>query len=143
MGFFSQVPPGIKIKQKSRLLFILDTSGSMGVQDVGEAFNEVHYIYKTGTSVDIAEVDAQLHRVYPYKGKWDGSLTGRGGTFLSPAIEYFNANYKKYSTLIIMTDGYIESDPVSVRAGKKCLWLVSSNGQINPDWPGYKIKIQR
>lgn len=135
--------PGLKIKQKKRILVGVDTSGSMSQEDLKEAFNEIYHIYRTGTAVDVMEIDATVHRVYPYKGKWEGLCHGRGGTQMSPGIEYFNEHSSMYSTFVLVTDGFIESDPTPVRAGKRMLWVVSSNGQVSDTWPGYKIQIKR
>lgn len=135
--------PGLKIKQKKRVLVGVDTSSSMSDSDIIEAFNEIHHIYKAGVAVDVMEVDAVVHDVYSYKGKWDGKISGRGGTNMSVGIDYFNKHADNYSTLVIITDGYIESNPIQPKAGKKVLWVISSNGVVDENWPGYKIKIQR
>ena len=137
--------PGLKIKQKKKVLFQVDTSGSMGDQDIKDAFHEIHHAYKSGTMIDIAEVDAHVHRVYPYKGKWDKTCCGRGGTMMSPGIEYFNKHHREYTTMIIFTDGYIESAESLVKpvGGKRILWICSSNGKLEENLPGFKVQIKR
>lgn len=70
---------GLKVKFKQNILVGIDTSGSVSDDELREFFSEIHHIYKAGVGITIAECDAKLQRVYPYKGKFDGTITGRGG----------------------------------------------------------------
>lgn len=137
--------PGLKIKSKKKVLVGVDMSGSMSETDIKEAFHEIYHVYKSGVMVDVMEVDTRVHNVYPYKGKWSGQISGRGGTEMSKGIQYFNDHARNYTTLVMITDGYIES-PDSITKpiqGKRVLWVVSSNGQLNEEWPGFKIQIKK
>lgn len=70
---------GIKIKQKTNILVAIDTSGSINDAELADFFSEINYIYKSGAKVTILECDAKIGRVYEYKGKYNGQVTGGGG----------------------------------------------------------------
>ena len=75
---------GLRHKKKTKILVMVDTSGSVSDRELNEFFGEINYIYKAGAAIDIAEVDAKLNRVYEYTGKWDGTISGRGGKVVPP-----------------------------------------------------------
>lgn len=134
--------PGLKIKKKHHILVAIDTSGSVSDYELTEFFSEINHIYKTGCTIDIIECDTQINRIYPYKGKWDGSVHGRGGTIFSPVIEYYNKTRGKYTTLIYFTDGYGEYD--ILKPYNRTMWVVTSSGRKDKDYyPGYMIQIPK
>ena len=134
--------PGLKIKKKHHILVAIDTSGSVSDYELTEFFSEINHIYKTGCSIDIIECDTRINRIYPFKGKWDGSVHGRGGTIFSPVIEYYNKTRGKYTTLIYFTDGYGEYD--IVKPYNRTMWVVTSSGKKDKDYyPGYMIQIPK
>jgi predicted metal-dependent peptidase len=134
--------PALKIKQKKRTLVAIDTSGSVSNEDLLEFFNEIHHIYKSGTYVDIIECDANIQRIYEYKGQREGiEIQGRGGTDFEPVMIYLKENKNKYANLIYLTDG--ECIPPNTQPLKPVLWVHSSGHNINKELPGSKIKIIR
>jgi len=134
--------PALKIKQKKKTLVAIDTSGSVSEKDLIEFFNEIYYIYKTGTYIDIIECDATIHRVYQYKGERENiEVKGRGGTDFEPVMKYLLENKNKYANLIYLTDGCCSAP--STQPIKPILWIHCSGYDINPDLPGTKIKINR
>jgi len=118
--------PALKIKQKKKILVGIDTSGSVGDKDLVEFFNEIFHMWKTGTSITIAEGDAKVNNVYEYDGKVPDFVTGRGGTNMNPFVTYFNKN-REYNSLIILTDGFIPKK--SVTTFKPLLMVVCSKGE--------------
>ena len=56
--------------------------------------------------VTIVECDADIHKIYEYKGKFDGMITGRGGTDFKPVVDYYNVNLNNYTTLLFFTYCY-------------------------------------
>ena len=132
--------PALKIKQRKNTLVAIDTSGSVSDKELIEFFNEIYHIYKSGTDVTVIECDAQIQRIYEYKGKLeDLSVKGRGGTDFEPVFAYLYENRDKYNNLIYLTDG--ECSPPITQVLKPILWVHSSNSKINQDLPGAKIKI--
>lgn len=132
---------GIKIKQKHHILVAVDTSGSVSNNELLEFFSEIHHIYKAGTSVTIIECDTKINDIYEYRGKFKGSVKGRGGTNFTPPIDYYNKHKNKFTTLVFFTDG---EAPIECKPHKQMMWVISSNG-VNElgVFPGYKIKIPK
>ena len=97
---------GIKLKHKHDILVAIDTSGSVSTKELKDFISEIYHIWKAGAGVDVIECDARIHRIYPFKGTFDGTFTGRGGTDFKPVIDYYNQCRKQYSTLVFFTDGY-------------------------------------
>jgi len=136
--------PALKIKSKKHILLGIDTSGSVSDNDLLEFFNEIHHIYKTDVKISIIECDAEIHRIYEYNGKMPEFVQGRGGTAMSPIIDYYNENWKKYNSLIILTDGFCEHDLPKPRT--QMLWTICSTGanlDSISEFPGAKIKINK
>ena len=132
--------PALKIKPRKNTLVAIDTSGSVSDKELVEFFSEIYHIYKSGTDVTVIECDAQIQRVYEYKGKLeDLKVAGRGGTDFEPVFEYLLKNKNKYNNLIYLTDGECTSPQTKIL--KPVLWVHSSKSKINNDLPGSKIKI--
>ena len=139
-----QENPALKIKPKKKVLVGVDTSGSVGENDIKEFFNELHHMHKTGVSINVAEGDAKVHKVYEYKGMTPEYITGRGGTNMDIFIDYMNEHHE-YNSLIILTDGFIGKR--ESKSFKPVLTVVSSNGEkletvIENEW-GNVIKINK
>lgn len=134
--------PALKVKQRKTTLIGIDTSGSVSVNELGEFFNEIYHIYKSGTDIVIIECDSQIQRIYDYKGKLEKiSVMGRGGTDFEPVVAYLQENRKKFNNLIYFTDG--ECSPPTTKTLKPILWVHSSKCKINNKLPGTKIQITR
>ena len=135
--------PALKIKPKKHVLVGVDTSGSVREKDLIEFFNEIYHMYKTGITITVAEGDANIHNVYEYKGKMPDFVQGRGGTDMNPFIDYIN-QHKQYSSLIILTDGYIGGK--TSNTFKPMLTVLCSNGNtienVRESGWGNVIKIQ-
>lgn len=116
---------GIKKVHYSNILVGVDTSGSVSSDELREFFTEMRHISKTkNVVVDVSEFDYTIHRTYRFNGKFTGKIEGRGGTNFQPVVDQYNANRKKYSALIIFTDGYA---PVPENTPKDCVWVITQN----------------
>jgi len=132
--------PALKIKLKKSTLVAIDTSGSVSNSELAEFFNEIYHIYKTGTKVTVVECDADIQRVYEYKGSLeDLSVQGRGGTSFEPVMQYLVEHRNEFDNLIYLTDG--ECSSPATKPLKPILWVHSSKSRINEELPGTKIKI--
>jgi len=132
--------PALKIKLKKSTLVAIDTSGSVSNSELAEFFNEIYHIYKTGTKVTVVECDANIQRVYEYKGSLeDLSVQGRGGTDFEPVMQYLVEHKNEFDNLIYLTDG--ECSSPDTKPLKPILWVHSSKSKINEELPGTKIKI--
>lgn len=128
----------IKYRKKSKILVAIDTSGSVNNSEICDFFSEINHIVKSNVDVDICECDAAIDRVYRYTGKWDGSISGRGGTWFDPPIRYFN-EHRDYTTMVYFTDGGAPLPSVRVR-NNNIVWVITSNG-VKQDYPGKTIYI--
>lgn len=129
---------GIKIKRKQNLLLAIDTSGSVSDSELKEFMNEIHHIYKTGVDITIIQCDTRIVSIEPYKGKFEIKVKGRGGTLFDPVLEYFNANNKRFNSLIYFTDGECYAH---VKPKNPVLWVLSERSHLNTDLPGKVIKL--
>lgn len=133
--------PGIRKQLKKRILVGIDTSGSVSNEEITDFFSEINHVYKAGTEIDIAECDAALQKVMPYKGKFIRERYGNGGTELAPIWSYFNAHIKEYASLVVFTDGYL---PVShLKTKKPVIWVITANGDHDQEYPGYAVFIPK
>ena len=134
--------PALKIKTKKHVLCGIDTSGSVSDADLVEFFNEIYHMWKTGIKITIAECDATIHRTWEYDGTMPEAVRGRGGTDMNPIIEYFNEQ-RHYSSLIILTDGYIGER--NIHSHKPTMMVLCKVGAdietVKQSW-GHTIKIQ-
>ena len=117
----------------------MDTSGSVSNEDIKDFFSEIYHVWKTGSIVTICECDAAIQRIYEYNGKWDGSCSGRGGTVLDDAINYYDAHRRDYQSLIILTDGYLRIP--NNYCLNHAIWIITRNGNNDQKYPGKSIFI--
>lgn len=135
--------PGIKIRKQKKLLIAVDTSGSIGREELSTFFSEVHHIWRQGAEIQVLECDATVQRVYPYKGVPPEFILGRGGTDFNPPIQYGNDNFRP-DGLIYFTDGVAPAPTVTARF--PLLWVISDSGIAGDSeefrgLPGRKAKL--
>jgi predicted metal-dependent peptidase len=131
--------PGLKIKMRQHMLLAIDTSGSVSDTELAEFMNEIHHIYKVGVDITVVQCDTSIKSIEPYRGKNEISVLGRGGTEFDPVLDYYNANLKKYTSLVYFTDGECYT---SVKPKGKVLWVLSERSGMNEDLPGQIIKLE-
>ena len=131
--------PGLKIKMKQHMLLAIDTSGSVSDSELQEFMGEIHHIYKVGVDVTVVQCDTSIRSIEPYKGKHEINVAGRGGTEFDPVLDYYNANQKKYTSLVYFTDGECYT---SVVPKGNVLWVLSERSHMNESLPGKVIKLE-
>ena len=131
--------PGLKIKMRQHMLLAIDTSGSVSNTELQEFMGEIHHIYKAGVDVTIMQCDTSIRSIEAYKGKNEINVVGRGGTEFDPVLDYYNANQKKYTSLVYFTDGECYT---SVIPKGNVLWVLSERSSMNEDLPGQVIKLE-
>ena len=130
--------PGLKHKQKRKILVAIDTSGSVSTNELVEFLGEINHISRTGTEVIIAQCDAAIKKIGKFDPKQDFEISGRRGTSFHPVTDYYDANWKKFNCLIYLTDG---EAPAPDKCRGPVLWVHSSQSNINEDLHGLKIKL--
>ena len=131
--------PGLKIKMKKHVLLAIDTSGSVSNEEVKEFMGEMKHIHKTGVAMTLAQCDTSIRKIEPYNGSNELNIEGRGGTEFDPILDYFNANLRKYTSLIYFTDGECYT---SVKPQAPVLWVLSECSSMNDKLPGKVIKLE-
>jgi len=131
--------PGTRKEDILEIAVAIDTSGSISDDDLRTFFNEIRWIWKNGCKVTIYEADSDVCAVYPFKGKFNGEVHGRGGTDLEPAL--IAVEKKRFDALIYFTDFY--APEISKQYRTPTLWVLTSD--MTPDqypakW-GKHIKI--
>lgn len=117
--------PGIKVKNKQKLLIAVDTSGSISMPDLEEFFGEMYHIWRQGAEILVVECDTVIQNKYIYRGVTPTFIMGRGGTVFDAPIHFANDEYHP-DAIVYFTDGYAAVPEVKSR--KPILWMVSSNG---------------
>jgi predicted metal-dependent peptidase len=131
--------PGLKVKMRQHMLLAIDTSGSVSDSELQEFMSEIYHIYKCGVDITVVQCDTVIRSIEPYKGKFEMGVQGRGGTEFDPVLEYFNANLKKYTSLVYFTDGECG---YSVKPRGNTLWVLSERSYMNTELPGKVIKLE-
>lgn len=114
-------------KRHIELVIAIDTSGSMSNSDIEYVINEIFAIVSDyDTKVTIIECDAEIGKIYVAKNARDVStkVTGRGGTYFTPVINYINeSNQYRNALMIYFTDGGGEYEIPKPRTLRN-LWVV-------------------
>ena len=131
--------PGLKVKMRQHMLLAIDTSGSVSDSELQEFMSEMHHIYKCGVDITIVQCDTRINSIEPYKGKFEMSVIGRGGTEFDPVLNYFNENIRVYTSLVYFTDGECNAH---VKPKGNVLWVLSERSSMNDSLPGKVIKLE-
>ena len=114
----------------THLLIAIDTSGSVGSEDLGRYLNVITSFFKYG----IQEIDVLMFdtRVYgkpltltdAKKSIKELNVKGRGGTDFQAPVDYA-VEHPEYDGLIIITDGYAPC-PNTEQLRTKLLWVIDN-----------------
>jgi len=131
--------PGIKVKMRQHMLLAIDTSGSVSNDELYEFMNEIHHIHKCGVDITVIQCDTTIKSIEPFNPREELKVHGRGGTEFDPVLEYYNANLRKYTSLVYFTDGECNA---SVRPKSPVLWVLSEQSSMNESLPGKVIRLE-
>ena len=131
--------PGLKIKMRQHMLLAIDTSGSVSNDELKEFMNEITHINKCGVDITIIQCDTNIKSIAPFNPREEFKVHGRGGTEFDPVLEYYNANLKKYTSLVYFTDGECYTE---VKPKAPVLWVLSERSSMNDSLPGKVIKLE-
>lgn len=116
--------PGHKVELKLKLLIGLDTSGSVGEDELVLFFSQIEKIKALGMDITAAECDVHIGTVYPYKTRPE-SVSGRGGTDFRPVFDL--ARELNPDAIVYLTDGY---GPYPDRSKFPTLWCLTPGGNF-------------
>lgn len=142
--------PSIGSPGPDHIVIAIDTSGSMGLDELSQALAETDALRATaGCNLTLIQCDSEIQSIKEYD-PWELSsrsfekmrFLGRGGTSLVPPFEWINHNIlkvgKSLDAFIYITDGYgsmPEKAPMY-----PTLWLVPKTGFDDPPF-GNLIRI--
>jgi len=130
--------PGRTRDYTFNIVVLIDTSGSMGIDDIAEGLSGVKNIIEKDRHcfTTVLEVDAGVEKEYKVKKVRDiqFQVKGRGGTTLGPGL--FRAKELNCDVCLGFTDGFTESinDYARKTLPKKMIWVITPNGsaeQVN------------
>jgi len=132
--------PGIKQKFKVSGVFLSDSSGSVGDDDLLRCNAEIYNVWKAGGDVEYAAWDAECDTPKKYDGKLEITRTRGGGTDLNCALVEVNNSYRQkgWNFAIITTDGYIPA--IHVKTKIPTMIIITEGGSTTFDNP-YNYKI--
>lgn len=115
----------------TRLLIAIDTSGSVGSEELGRYFRIITTFFKYGVQeIDVLMFDQALQGKplkldEAKKNKTQFEVKGRGGTCFQVPIDYVK-EHPGYDGLIIITDGYAPTPDVPPHLKAKLLWVIDN-----------------
>ena len=120
----------------TRLLIAIDTSGSVGSEELGRYFRIITTFFKYGIQeIDVLMFDHEVQGepitfTEAKKNIQEFKVRGRGGTSFQVPVNYVK-EHPNYDGLIIITDGYAPTPEVPPFLRAKLLWVIDNE-------PSYK-----
>lgn len=129
--------PGKRQLHKLNIVCCVDTSGSVGIEELRQFSAELTKLKKLGASIKIVEYDHDVQAVYDLEKSHKWEFKGRGGT--SHAAGLVEAAKHGPDAVFVFTDG----DPADVPSKYKIptLWVLSSKSAKNPSSFGRTIHV--
>ncbi|MGD1804459.1 VWA-like domain-containing protein [Dapis sp. BLCC M126] len=112
----------------TRLLFAIDVSGSMGMEELQQEFSVVNRFFNYGVqAIDVIQFDAEITtEVMTFRrAQREVHLTGRGRTNFDPVVAYLE-EHRDYDCLIIYTDAYAPCPVPPQNRRTRIMWLFVS-----------------
>jgi len=135
--------PGTIRDRKFRIVFVIDTSGSMQNKHMAEGLAQMQHIQKCGVDLEIVVlyIDTSVAKEYvlgPHD-EIDFEMVGRGGTEFETAFAYvaeMMRSGKDVHLMVYATDGY--ATPPRTKLPIPCVWIITEGGKpIMPNVPGH------
>ena len=123
----------------TRLLIAIDTSVSVGSEELGRYFRIITTFFKYGVQeIDVLMFDCTVQGKpikldEAKKNKQEFKVKGRGGTNFQAPIDYVK-EYPNYDGLIIITDGYAETPEVPPHLSTKLLWVIDNENSYKQNY---------
>jgi len=122
---------GSRYDFNTHILVAIDTSGSVGSEELGRYFNVITTFFKYGIQqVDVlmfdSIVEGDIMRLDDAKKrKQEFKVQGRGGTDFQAPVDYL-AEHPEYDGMIIITDGYAPVPEIPPHCRAKLLWIIDN-----------------
>ncbi|WP_432667021.1 VWA-like domain-containing protein [Wukongibacter baidiensis] len=129
--------PSFKYQRIPNLVVAIDTSASVGEEELNAFAAEIIKIRKEQTKVHIVECDAVIQRSYDLKRELKPEFKGRGATDFRPVWRYIQEKKLRPDGIIYLTDG---DGQAPINSKIPTLWTLVPDGQKPCDW-GKAIEI--
>ena len=131
--------PSMENESVGELVVAIDTSGSIGGQELTEFASELASICSvcTPSKVRVLWWDTEVHGEQVFSPEDYNNLKdilkpqGGGGTMVSCVSDYINTQKINSEAVIVFTDGYLESD-IKWNISVPTLWLVTQAKSFTP-----------
>ena len=131
--------PSMENESIGELVVAIDTSGSIGGQELTEFASELASICSvcTPSKVRVLWWDTEVHGEQVFSPEDYNNLKdilkpqGGGGTMVSCVSDYINTKKINSEAVIVFTDGYLESD-IKWNISVPTLWLVTQAKDFTP-----------
>ncbi|MFJ8079432.1 VWA-like domain-containing protein [Streptomyces sp. NPDC096205] len=125
-----------------RVAIVVDTSGSMGEDDLAAALAEVSGVLREvgvgGNRVAVLACDADVHAVARVTAVDQVELAGGGGTDMTVGIARALAAPERPQIVVVLTDGYTPWPPEPV----SCRLIVALIGEDAPEPPAWAETVR-
>ena len=126
--------PGSKQSNKYTIVYAVDTSGSMGTDELEKGLSELQHLQKSDSDINICVIYADTAVCKEYwitpTSELDQNLTGRGGTdfeYVFQHVQKMSGNTDKSPDILIYcTDGY--APPPTTKLPIPTVWLITPRG---------------
>lgn len=130
--------PSLENESIGEIVVAIDTSGSIGQEQLNEFASELSAICETCAPelVRVLWWDTSVHGEQIFKGDYGNIASmlkpeGFGGTHVSCVNKYVVEKNIKAECVLVFTDGYVESD-IQWDITAPTLWMVTENKQFVP-----------
>lgn len=131
---------GLKVKRRQRMAVVVDTSGSVRVDQLRSFFTEIVAIHRSGCEVWILECDVEVAKVWRFDGRVPDGVTGGGGTSFDGALHWLrDRRSARFDGCIYLTDGLAPAP--TVRPPCPVLWVLCGDRTGGDHLPGRVIAI--
>jgi predicted metal-dependent peptidase len=108
----SDLYPGKETLKLNKVIVLIDTSGSIGENELKRFVSEVYGILRETSKVVVIPWDATVYDPIELRGMSDiqklkTSIQGGGGTMIYPALKLVDQKFSDYDMFIIFSDWYI------------------------------------
>lgn len=138
------------LKENVKVVMSIDTSGSMGADDIRDALTELIAIGNSfeAVQIDVVVCDAEVHEHYTLTREnvddiLEMALSGGGGTSHRPIYSYVKEHITDAKVLINATDGYTDFPSRPDDYSFDSIWLITKGGCQDENIPfGEIIRLE-
>ena len=115
----------------TRMIIGVDCSSSISTDDLRNFYTTINRFFQYGIQqIDVVQFDTGLGEVQTLlKASENIKVTGRGGTFFQPFID-FVAKHPEYDGALIYTDGYAHQPTIPANMRTPLCWVLRSENEL-------------